>query len=228
MPMSPHSRPLGLLSIAACALMLPLAACSAQKRTPQSSTESMNSSQATATKDAPRRNLNPAPKRAFEIRLKVEGAPGPLSQVSGTAQFDVSNDTECGHYNRLAGVVERITSNEPFTLAKVSDSEYSGVVHLDAILDEDYYGNGVCRWELSEARVALRADEPDATRFVPKLPGEAVAAGGSQTRYYWKGYYPRTKTGNFADYGNKNLDEVPADKRDEFFTITLSAKEVQP
>lgn len=229
MRMNQRAPQLRLLTIAAlCALILPFAACSAPERPSESSTQSMNTAPDIAEKDASRRNLNPAPKRAFEIRLTIDGAPGPLPEVSATAQYDVTNDAECGRYNRLAGVAERITSNEELTLNKVSDSEYTAVVYLDRILDEDYYGNGICRWKLSEARIALRADGSEATRFVPKLPAEVLTAGGSETRYFWKGYYPRTKSGNFPDFGDKTLDEVPVEKRGEFFTMILSAKEVQP
>jgi len=53
-----------------------------------------------------------------------------------------------------------------------------------------------------------------------------VLAGGTQARYFWKGYYPRFKDGQHADYGTHQLNAVPADKVNEFFTVTLTARKI--
>jgi hypothetical protein len=123
--------------------------------------------------------------------------------------------------------VPTLASHEPFRLSRVSATEYVGTVYADMLLDEDYYGRGVCHWTLTEARVALqaRADIAD-TRFVAGMPAMEVLAGGTQARYFWKGYYPRFERGQHADYGRNQLDAVPADKLNEFFTVTLTARKI--
>lgn len=188
----------------------------------------------------PLRKLNPSPKRAYEIRMRLENvsdiAPADrggalFASVEGTMQFDVRNAGKCGKTRWLAGNVPVISSHEPFRLSPVSATEYVGTVYADLILDEDYYGRGVCHWQMTEARVALRArDREDDTRFVTRfvadLSAQKMSAGDTQQRYFWKGYYPHFEQRKFADYGIAQLSTVEKSKRDQYFTITLSAKAI--
>ncbi|CAB3628135.1 hypothetical protein [Achromobacter pestifer] len=184
----------------------------------------------------PLRKLNPAPTQAYEIRLTLSNASdlssaadgkSPFTVVEGTLQFDASNGARCGKSNALSGHVPTLSSHEPFRLSRISATEYVGTVYADLLLNEDYYGRGVCHWALTEARVALqaRADIAD-TRFVAGLPAKKAFAGDTQARYFWKGYYPRFGQGQHTDYGREQLDAVPADKRSEFFTMTLTARKI--
>ena len=184
----------------------------------------------------PLRKLNPAPTQAYEIRLTLANASdlsspadgkSPFTVVEGTVQFDASNGARCGKSNALSGHVPTLSSHETFRLSRISATEYVGTVYADMLLDEDYYARGVCHWALTEARVALRARADIAdTRFVAGLPAKKVLAGGTQARYFWKGYYPRFKDGQHADYGTHQLNAVPADKVNEFFTVTLTARKI--
>ncbi len=184
----------------------------------------------------PLRKLNPTPTQAYEVRVTLANAAdlssaadgkSPFTLVEGVAQFDASNAARCGRSNALSGNVPTMSSHEPFELSRVSATEYVGTVHVDMLLDEDYYGRGVCHWTLTEARVVVRAlmDIAD-TRFVAALPAGKLIAADSQTRYFWKGYYPRFEQGQFADYGRLQLDAVPVNRRSEFFSITLTARKM--
>nr|WP_315847409.1 hypothetical protein [uncultured Achromobacter sp.] len=198
-----------------------------------------NQAKADAASDArkpPLRKLNPAPTQAYEIRLTLANASdlsspadgkSPFTVVEGTVQFDASNGARCGKSNALSGHVPTLSSHETFRLSRISPTEYVGTVYADMLLDEDYYGRGLCHWALTEARVALRARADIAdTRFVAGLPAKKVLAGGTQARYFWKGYYPRFENGQHSDYGRSQLDAVPADKVNEFFTVTLTARKI--
>lgn len=198
-----------------------------------------NQSKADTASDArkpPLRKLNPALTQAYEIRLTLSNAPdlssaadgkSPFTEVEGTVQFDASNGARCGNSNAMSGHVPTLSSHEPFRLSRLSATEYVGTVYADMLLDEDYYGRGVCHWALTEARVALRARTDIAdTRFVAGLPAKEVLAGGTQARYFWKGYYPRFEEGQHSDYGTNQLDAVRADKLNEFFTVTLTARKI--
>ncbi|WP_312996529.1 hypothetical protein [Achromobacter animicus] len=199
-------------------------------------TAGCGSSYGDTTAKAPLRKLNPAPTQAYEIRLTLANASdlsiaadgkSPFTVVEGTAQFDASNGARCGKSNAVSGHVPTLTSHEPFRLSRISATEYAGIVYADMLLNEDYYGRGVCHWALTEARVALRARADIAdTRFVAGLPAKEVLAGGTQVRYFWKGYYPRFEDGQHAEYGRDQLDAVPADKLNEFFIVTLTARKI--
>jgi hypothetical protein len=173
--------------------------------------------------------LNPSPKRGFGFVVTIENAPGPFEFVKGGAQYDVSNDDECGHMNEWAGVAERIRSQEDVALTKVSDTEYRGVVYLDWMLDEDYYGRGVCHWELTAAGVTLRATGKDGeTLFHSAIMAEQLVAGGTEELYYWKGRYPRSTMDNFRDYGSPTRDRFKPELRNDLFKVTIKAQGPQP
>lgn len=194
-------------------------------------------SKVAATSTAPKpalRKLNPAPAQAYEIRLTLANVSDLASAadgksaftvVEGTVQFDASNAARCGKSNALSGHVPTMSSHESFRLSRISATEYVGIVYADMLLDEDYYGRGVCHWTLTEARVAMRAREDAAdTRFVAALSAQKVFDGGTQARYFWKGYYPRFERGQHTDFGSDRLDRVSDDKRGEFFTVTMTAR----
>lgn len=194
------------------------------------------SNYADSSAKAPLRKLNPAPTQAYEIRLTLANASdlssaadgkSPFTVIEGTVQFDASNGARCGKSNALSGHVPTLSSHETFRLSRISPTEYVGTVYADMLIDEDYHGRGVCHWALTEARVALRARADIAdTRFVAGLPAKKVLAGGTEARYFWKGYYPRFENGQHSDYGRSQLDAVPADKVNEFFTVTLTSRKI--
>lgn len=174
----------------------------------------------------PQRKLNSAPKHGYVITMTLKEAPGPFASIEAVAQYTVENSAECGKKIPIAGVFPRITTNEPFEMTRVSDSEYRGTLYTDLVLDEDYFGRGVCRWMFVEARVRLRAtnDERD-TRFVPSLLAESILHGGEDTKYFWKENYPRVPAYDaYPEVGEASLDKIPLDRHGEFFTITLKAE----
>lgn len=173
--------------------------------------------------------LNPSPRKAFEVTLTLKDAPGTFGLVQGAAQYDVSNEAECGKIQPETGTAGRITSQEDFALKKISDTEYRGTVYLDLMQDEDYYGRGVCHWEFSGASVLLKATGADAdTRFLSFVEGKTVTAQQSQTKYYWREGYPHSGMDDFPDVGELTPEKFKPEIRDNLFTITLAAKEVAP
>ncbi|NIK40307.1 hypothetical protein FHY12_002632 [Xanthomonas arboricola] len=173
--------------------------------------------------------LNPSPRKAYEVTVKIDKAPGAFGAVNGYAQYDVTNDSECGRIHPETGVGRRITSNESFALQKVSEQEYRGTIYLDLMQDEDYYGRGVCHWELTGTRVSLKATGAAAeTEFLPFLDSKDVISGKSATLYFWKGGYPREDIENYADMGLPNAADFKPELREELFSVTVVAKEARP
>ncbi|MDO5611554.1 MAG: hypothetical protein Q4G62_12430 [Pseudomonadota bacterium] len=173
--------------------------------------------------------LNPAPKQAYEITLTIDNAPGPFEVVRGSAQFDVTNEGDCGYIDPISGALHRITRLEPFVLNKAGDNTYKGIIYLDYMMDEAYYGRAVCHWEFTAASGYLRATTDEGTtRFLPGLAREDVLAEKSTTTYFWRGGYPRRKLDNFADIGSPSPLRMSEEVRHDLFTITLSARKVAP
>ncbi|MGR4875252.1 hypothetical protein [Pseudoxanthomonas sp. LARHCG66] len=193
--------------------------------------QDMNTTTDTPTEEsAPLRKLNPAPKRGYVITMTLKDAPGPFASIEGIAQYTVENSAECGKKVPIAGAFPRISTSEPFKLIRVSEGEFRGTVYADLVLDEDYFGRGVCRWEFSSVSVYLSAttDKADAS-FIPGISSEAVISSGSEARYYWKKRYPSVGDyDGFPLFGESSLDGVPEDKRGEFFIISLASAEASP
>ncbi len=178
---------------------------------------------------SPQFTENPAPRQAYRLTLRIEGAPGPLEVVSSAAQYDVVNkeclpppkDNPGGHTAPVP------THDIPFRLERVSDNEYAGIFHTDGMVDAEYHGRGVCRWELIQAQVQLRApgDQGD-TYFIAKLSGDELPQGAPKAFHYWKARYPKEAGAEgYRDFGQPDLQKVPEDQRDEFFGIVLTARE---
>jgi hypothetical protein len=204
-------------------LALSVAACSAQET---SMNPAVVSQLAEHEQGRGLAKLNPAPTRAYDLEVLVQGAPGHFAQIEATAQFDVANEDQCGHINAVSGTAERITSNEVFALERIGDAQLRGTFYLDLMQDEDYYGRGVCQWEPTEVRVSLRATGADGeTWFVAGLPRRNIQDGQPRKLYFWKGGYPVSGMADYPDFGSADPSRFAVDKQQELFVITLQARE---
>lgn len=210
---------------------LALAACS-PLGTDMTQPESAAASQADAPErpPSPRYRKNPQPTRAYRIEMTLEHAPGPFAHVLGLAQFDVVNpeclpppDDNPGGYSSPVP-----TEGVEIALQKVSDNTYSGLVYADQMLDEDYYGRGVCHWALKQAQVQLKATGAETeTKFLPSLRGEDVLAGASRKIHLPKRVYPRGKVEDYPEFGQTDRSQYAVPDED-LFSVDLSAKQEAP
>ncbi len=91
--------------------------------------------------------LNPAPQEGYEVTLKIENAPGPFKQIRWSAMYQAKG---CNYVvNEWAGVRGEPEKVLELPFKEQADGSYVATVYLDAMLDEDYYGNGVCKWKLT-------------------------------------------------------------------------------
>ena len=115
----------------------------------------------------------------------------------------------------------------PFT--ERPDGSFAATVYLDAMLDEDYYGNGVCRWTLTSVGPWVMATgSPAETLFDTDLSSEQLLAEQPVQLFYWKGYYPQSKVDGFKTWGNSKREKFALEARDNLFSMTLMPKKVQP
>jgi hypothetical protein len=176
----------------------------------------------------------PHPQQAYRLTMTIENAPGPFGEVTGNAQYDVANRRECSKRDPVSGTVGRITHLPDLTWTPIAPNTYEAIVYVDRLLDEDYYGLGVCHWELKGASGSLRATgNARETRFMPAMDYDEIFAEKTKVLYFWNGNYPTdtpppSNGKGFPEFGDLNLDKAPSEQRDQFFTITLSARKVQP
>ncbi|MCD9030012.1 hypothetical protein LDO26_17620 [Luteimonas sp. BDR2-5] len=210
------SWPFQLLAISGFPALF-LAACSAQTQ----EGEVMRSIE-------PLRNLNASPQKAYDIRIVLKEPPGPFAEIDAAAQYDVVNPGECGEPQPVSGAIPRISTNEVVELQRISDTEFTGRVFVDRVLDEDYYGRGVCRWQFVEARVSFReSSDPMASWFVAALKAAAIEAGASKKTFFWSGHYPKAQIDNYVTFGSESRDHVSDAEKPEFFEVEISAQQAQ-
>lgn len=174
------------------------------------------------------------PKQAYRITMVIDMAPGPFAQMEGSAQYAVENHAECGKLNLVSGTRSRITTSPPLRWTEVAAHTYETMVHPDLLIDGDYYGNGVCHWRFTRVHAHLKATGAQIeTQFIPNISAEEILAETTKTLYFWKGLYPTdtpppSDGKGFPEFGDSNLDNVPAERKPEFFAITLTARKAQP
>lgn len=176
----------------------------------------------------------PHPQQAYRLTMTIENAPGPFGMVRGAVQYNVKNYRDCGRVNPEVGAPTDIVYLPERHWQQTAPNVYETTVHADGMLDEDYYGKGICHWELRGASALLRAtgDERE-TRFLPAMDYEEIFAEKTKVLYFWNGRYPTDNPPpsdgkGFPDFGDINLGKVPPQQQNEFFKVTLSARKVQP
>ncbi|RZA36948.1 MAG: hypothetical protein EOP92_02715 [Lysobacteraceae bacterium] len=171
--------------------------------------------------------INPQPKRRYDITMTIRDAPGPFGMVKFWAHYLAP---DCMYWtDKFAGTTGRPTHTIEMPFQKLDDTTYVGTVYLDGMLDEDYYGDGVCHWQLSEVAVGLQATgAQDETGFVPDVGPDSVVSQESVTKYFWKGGYPNSRIPSYSDFGFSDPQRYKPEIQDELFSITLDSKEVHP
>jgi hypothetical protein len=216
------------LSHAAAAATLGIAGAAAACTPAASTAEVPANEPAAQRRERPQFKLNPNPRQAYEITLKIGAdAPGPFKAVRAHAEYDAQS---CNYVvSEEMGAIGPPEWSRTIELKQVDDVTYVGTLYLDGMLDEDYDGpdgSPPCDWQLSTAGFTLRASgAPGETRFIAVLREKDALAGRAVTTYFWKKRYPNeVGYDNFPAFGQTERAKIPSDKIDEFFTLTLSTK----
>ena len=175
---------------------------------------------------------NPNPKQGYEITARINNPPGPLNKVYAGVRYQTKG---CFYVlNSFEGVNASPAQNIKLPITKISDNEYSIKVYLDEMIDEDYYGNGVCRWWMTSVGFDFMATgAKDETSFNADLWYDQVPATQPITYYFWKGVYPKhsdpeLSSGGYSAFGRKDANEFKPELRNQLFSVTLTVKPIQP
>ena len=168
---------------------------------------------------------NPSPKVRYEITLTITDAPGRFDSAEGYVSYEVTNE-QCAPFEKFAGIYRKPPSQHPsFSLARVSDNEYKGIVYLDLLQDEDYYGLGVCHWKPINVGAQLKAGK---VAFSPYISVDKVASQQSSMQYFYRSDYG-IETSSHSDSATSLLGSPVTDyleKHPELrFEIIMTAKE---
>lgn len=108
--------------------------------------------------------------------------------------------------------------------------------YADAVLDEDYFGEGICRWQPENFGASFKATgKAEETEFNISDVMENLTKTNTLTKYYWKGAYPYLRKedgsiyddGNTVSFGADSPDGYGYDRQKDLFTITVTLEKVE-
>ena len=216
-------KPMTALMTAAVFSVLSLNACGGSKK-------SMSIQEQTEA----RFQLNPHPKQAYRLKIKINDAPGPLVSMNDTYIRYMARD--CSYViNHIEGVTSHPRKYVDIPLRQVGKNEYEASFYFDAVQDEDYFGEGVCHWKPDGFGGTFKATgKEEETGFTISDVMRNLLEKKKLTKYYWKWAYPysRKEDGTLysdsVDSGIVSPEIYDAEKHKEMFTITVTLEEVQP
>ena len=167
----------------------------------------------------PKKNSHPV--KRYEVTATAD-APGLWDSVKGYISYEVVNP-ECTPEDKFLGVhaLPRV-EGQHIEMTRISEKTWRGYFYRDFILDEDYYGQGICHWDAtSVAGVFVVHGET----FGPGSVLEDFLRNGQQTDYFKKSeFLDRSLTGDSAlDFSANNPEYVKSPN--DFFPITVTVKE---
>lgn len=181
---------------------------------------------------APKYERNPNPRQKYVVTAKVAGAPGPFRDAVAGVQYRIGPDRAC------MPPAEPISGTFPTPsraqveakVRKVSGAEFEFDVYLDAMLAKDYFGRGVCNWEVEIASLSFRPTGAERERKFDVSLGESDLKGGRPLVLYarremyavpFEESYDAFETAIEKEHAQARYGSDPS----KFFAITLSARE---
>ena len=165
---------------------------------------------------------NPAPQQRYEVTLEIKDAPGPFEVVEGFMQYEVRDD-QCVPKDPVSGAhPQRPKQTIPAQYERVTENTYRATIYTDLLLDDDYFGLGLCPWKLVATRAALRAKAAYETRFVTDLSLDELKRQQRKFLYFPKSEYSTPNLGYPAfGIGPEMLRPEHSSAK---FTITMTAR----
>ena len=176
--------------------------------------------------------LNPHPKQAYRLKIKINDAPGPLVSMNNTYVRYMARD--CSYViNHIEGVTSHPRKYVDIPLRQVGKNEYEASFYFDAVQDEDYFGEGVCHWQPDGFGGTFKATgKEEATGFTISDVMRNLLEKKTLTKYYWKWSYPYftredgSISPDFVNFGITSPELYSAEEHKEMFTITVTLEEV--
>lgn len=175
--------------------------------------------------------LNPHPTERYELTVTLD-APGPWESVKGHVGYVVSNE-DCTPKNDFEGVHKIPIVDRTFELARVDDTTYRGYFYRDLIRDDDYFGLGICHWEMENVSAAFLVHGltfSTGTAFYDratakfKLPPKPVIEYFSKNAYFDRSM---SDSNEYSGFGSAQVAPFTS-KFGEPFQVTTTVRKIEP
>lgn len=156
---------------------------------------------------------------SYIVSLAFVGLPGTISNFSVSADYVVDN-VQCVPTQPISGAVLRPEHSLKLDLRQTDTHRFATTLHTDALLDEDYFGLGLCRWVLNW--VTVRFESPS-TRFVGAIAIDQIYTGHPAVLHYLANDYRESPETNSSVFGEEM--DLFTDEAGPRFTLTVTASE---
>lgn len=115
----------------------------------------------TAPVPAPDVKLKNKPEIKYEIMIDAGALP--VQRVTGSAYFNIINSRECvkpDYSLALGGIHNSYTRHAELVFYRDGASHFKGTLIRDPFHDADYYGRGICHWDITGITLRLTGDMP--------------------------------------------------------------------
>ncbi len=175
---------------------------------------------------------NPNPKQRYEMTMIIDDAPGSYVASGHSLQYDVVPDGCLPSVDNSLGVQYAKTyTHLPLTLKKIADNTYVGLIDIDAMLEEDVYGNGVCHWKLAGIFAQLdievdgkHFDVDPSLRYTPEM----LISGQVSRSYFWRDGQSRRDPEDPSAWEAQGPKKYRPELKDIVFSVTISSRAVAP
>lgn len=170
---------------------------------------------------------NPRPQQKYEV-IVTSDAPGPWGSVEGFVGYTVTNQN-CVPLTPIEGA--RIVPNTGRKFAMTSTDggkTWTGYFYRDAIADADYFGRGVCHWDVESVDPSFTVH---GGIFGPSLVLTELLTGKTYTSYFRTVEFTNLAITGAATEMRGIDKQTAADISKNpraYFSMTITAKEVKP
>lgn len=106
---------------------------------------------------APDVRINTAPHERLRLDISVAGQSALVEGMRGAFYYNIENKScmPLDYSKALGGIYPSFTQMRPFVVAPAGVNGYEAILYRDMYESSDYYGLGVCRWELTGINIYI-------------------------------------------------------------------------
>jgi hypothetical protein len=171
-----------------------------------------------STMTTPDIKFNQHPTKRYELTVTIKDAPGAFDSMQTMVQYDIANPF-CAPTRRGSGATDAPDKTVTIRMTKTGENIYKGEFYADLMEDGDYYGKGVCHWQLTGITTYLQHKN---LMMTPGMSPKSIEAQKSET-WYFSGLSYAQADSERVDVGVKDCSKLlPSDHP---FSVTYTAKD---
>lgn len=176
----------------------------------------------TQEKEEKRFKQNPNPQKQYRMTITIENAPGEFEKLDSFAHYRALN---CSYkLEGPAGAVTQPDTHIPLEFKKISDNQYQGDFYVDAMLNENYYGENLCEWELMNTTVLFSATHnKEDTNFSVSISDQDLSSHKLEFNHLKKNYPGNQNMAKYLSQGGLKKERFNAE---DYFTFYVELEEI--